>query len=345
MNKDGRQLRPGEAVEVRSAAEILATLDEDGALDGMPFMPEMLRFAGQRFEVSHRVEKICDTATRTYRSRRMHSTVLLDDLRCDGSAHGGCQAGCRLYWKEAWLKRPDDTVSSTGSEAEDAKELEPLLHRATLVRSNDGEIKYRCQATQAPAASEEIGRLDPRQYIREVSAGNFRGTRVVWILIRAIGLKIGQVVRRGADRTRLPTDAERRDLPPGSFEPGALVQVRSWEEIAATLDEHGKNRGLWFDDLDMTRYCGGTYRVRDRVRHIIDEGTGKMINIESDCLILENVCCSGERSPWRWCCPRGIYSFWREDWLRPVSPATVEPGHAGRLAEDVGRPPAQTAAV
>ncbi len=25
--------------------------------------------------------------------------------RCDGTAHGGCQTACLLYWKEAWLKR------------------------------------------------------------------------------------------------------------------------------------------------------------------------------------------------------------------------------------------------
>jgi hypothetical protein len=35
-------LKVGDVVEVRSAAEILATLDENGALDSMPFMPEML---------------------------------------------------------------------------------------------------------------------------------------------------------------------------------------------------------------------------------------------------------------------------------------------------------------
>ena len=37
-------LRVGEVVEVRTAEEILATLDEHGALDSLPFMPEMLRF-------------------------------------------------------------------------------------------------------------------------------------------------------------------------------------------------------------------------------------------------------------------------------------------------------------
>ena len=31
--------------------------------------------------------------------------VHLDETRCDGQGHGGCQAGCLLFWKEAWLKR------------------------------------------------------------------------------------------------------------------------------------------------------------------------------------------------------------------------------------------------
>ena len=92
-----RPLRPGDVVEVRSPAE-LATLGADGSLDGMPFMPEMARLAGRRFTVSRRVDKICDTIAATG-SRRMRDTVYLEDLRCDGSGHGGCQAGCRIYWK------------------------------------------------------------------------------------------------------------------------------------------------------------------------------------------------------------------------------------------------------
>jgi hypothetical protein len=34
--------RAGDFVEVRSGEDILATLDQDGCVDGMPFMPEML---------------------------------------------------------------------------------------------------------------------------------------------------------------------------------------------------------------------------------------------------------------------------------------------------------------
>ncbi len=37
-----RELRAGDLVELRPPAEILATLDEGGATDGLPFMPEML---------------------------------------------------------------------------------------------------------------------------------------------------------------------------------------------------------------------------------------------------------------------------------------------------------------
>ena len=37
-----RGLQRGDQVEVRPAAEILATLDDRGTLDSMPFMPEMV---------------------------------------------------------------------------------------------------------------------------------------------------------------------------------------------------------------------------------------------------------------------------------------------------------------
>ena len=50
MANKGRKLIAGEWVEVRSKEEILRTLDGNGQLDGMPFMPEM--FAVLRQEVS-----------------------------------------------------------------------------------------------------------------------------------------------------------------------------------------------------------------------------------------------------------------------------------------------------
>ena len=97
-------LRVGELVEVRSEPEILATLDGRGELESLPFMPEMLPLCGRRFRVDKVAAKLCDTigSTGMY---RMRNAVHLVGVRCDGQAHGGCQAGCLIYWKEAWLKR------------------------------------------------------------------------------------------------------------------------------------------------------------------------------------------------------------------------------------------------
>ena len=57
-------LRVGQWVEVRSA-EILATVDENGCLDGLPFMPEMLNFCGRRYRVLKRATKVIDMVRMT----------------------------------------------------------------------------------------------------------------------------------------------------------------------------------------------------------------------------------------------------------------------------------------
>src|SRR5215469_7953904 len=102
MDLTSSRLRVGDWVEVRSKEEILRTLDSNGRLDGMPFMPEMLAFCGQRFPVYKSAHKTCDTVF-PVRGRRLEDAVHLD-TRCDGSAHGGCQASCLIFWKKAWLK-------------------------------------------------------------------------------------------------------------------------------------------------------------------------------------------------------------------------------------------------
>src|SRR5262245_6844633 len=99
--------RAGNLVRVRQQAEILATLDEFGCVDGMPFMPEMLRFCGSVLRVSAVAHKTCDPALKTW-GRSLDRTVHLTDARCDGAAHGGCQADCNLFWKDVWLERLDE---------------------------------------------------------------------------------------------------------------------------------------------------------------------------------------------------------------------------------------------
>ena len=98
-------------VQVRSKEEILSTLDQNGRLEQMPFMPEMFQFCGKTFRVGKRAHKTCDPVN-GLQSRRLPDAVHLEGLRCDGSAHAGCQAGCLIFWKEAWIKSVDGPGAS-----------------------------------------------------------------------------------------------------------------------------------------------------------------------------------------------------------------------------------------
>src|SRR5260370_37493698 len=97
-------LRAGDIVEVRSPEEILATLDETGRLDAMPFMPEMLEFCGKRFRVYKRADKTCDNI-KDWSLRRVQNAVHLTGVRCGGAAHGDCQASCLFFWREGLRKK------------------------------------------------------------------------------------------------------------------------------------------------------------------------------------------------------------------------------------------------
>lgn len=318
-----RPLRPGDIVEVRSASEILATLDADASVDAMPFMPEMLKYVGQRFTVSRRVDKICNNVDDSCSpSRRMHSTVHLEDLRCDGSGHDGCQLGCRLYWKEEWLRRTDERATQIEREGEDLAALETLAQSAARsARDLDGDLvqTYRCQATEAIAASESLNQYDPRQYILEVAGGNVSAGRLIAVLAHAIWSKTLRVLRiRQPLPVKLPDRETSIDTAALGLKPGDVVQVRSMDEIAETLNRRALNRGLSFTP-EMSRYCGRTLRVRERVERLIDERTGKMIEISRDCVTLDGAICPGEGGQFAFLfCPRGTFGFWREGWLHRV---------------------------
>ena len=78
----GRRLRAGDWVQVRSKEEILSTLDANGRLDELPFMPEMLQYCGMKMQVSKRAHKTCDPAVGIV-GRKMASTVHLENIRCE----------------------------------------------------------------------------------------------------------------------------------------------------------------------------------------------------------------------------------------------------------------------
>ncbi len=200
-------------------------------------MPEMLKYAGKRFTVSRRVEKICDTITDTFgRSRRMQDTVYLDDLRCDGSGHGGCQAGCLLYWKQSWLRRVDlPDAAREQSDADGAEQLQQLAtHAARAERELDGARveTYRCQATEAVRATQPLGKYDLRQYVRELASGNVGFFHFLRVAARGLSVDVRRRLGRLGyvplpHQAPLPAKGEKLDL-----QPGDLVQVRTPDEIA-----------------------------------------------------------------------------------------------------------------
>ena len=309
-------LQPGEWVEVRSAAEIVATLDGEGTLDGLPFMPEMLAFCGQRFRVYRRAHKTCDTIHWSG-LRGMDRTVHLDMLRCDGSAHGGCQAGCLLFWKQAWLRRAEEPPV----DAEDASRraadgtADPTAEAWLQARTHrDGDpARFRCQATQLTSATYPLSVFEPSQYLCDV-----RSNGATWgSVLRAILLSGFNRLLRVLCQPTVPRVVGRLSRTPQgdlALEPGELVEVKSQQEILATLDRQGKNRGLTFDP-EMVPYCGQRFRVLRRVEKIIDEKTGELRSLPGACLILDTVICRGL---YHRLCPRSIYPYWREIWLRRV---------------------------
>jgi hypothetical protein len=321
-------LRVGELVQIKSAEEILTTLDEHGEYDSLPFMPEMLRFCGKRFRVYRRADKACDTIDWST-LRRMENAVHLAQLRCDGSGHGGCQAGCLLYWKEAWLER---VSAEPGREpdAPDASEASVIavLEANTTKGDENGEPIYSCQATELKrAARSELPWWQPAQYVQDIRSGNATFGRVVRGLVIGFFNKLQQVNTRFLPRFALIhggsqypfLDGHERGKHPDeglNLKPGELIEVKSKDEILDTLDERDYTRGLRFD-REMLRYCGRRGRVLRRVERLIDEKTGKMLTIRSDCIIIDGFICTGDLHRM---CPRSIYPYWREAWLRRAEP-------------------------
>lgn len=321
-------LRVGELVVVRSAEEIRATLDEAGALDGLPFMPEMLAFCGQRLTVHKVAHKACDTISHTG-IRRMKDAVHLTGARCDGSAHGGCETACSLYWKEQWLRRVQPGEESRPSSATpDGRALLPLLVDNTVRGSGpDGTPRYSCQATEMPRAAPDLLPMrDLAQYRQDLTSGNATPLQVVraaavGVFNRYQGWSRRALPRflqfRGGSRWRFLRGAITRGRTPTQvldLQPGELVKIKSRREIQATLDEQLRNRGMGFD-AEMSRYCGRTARVKARATRCIDERTGEMLTMKNPCIILEDVVCEGAYNA---SCPREFVCWWREIWLERV---------------------------
>jgi hypothetical protein len=319
-----RHLRKGDLVRIRSVDEILSTLDDDSTVDGLLFMSEMLQFVGREFRVQASAHKTCAPGREEGQGgiRQMDNTVHLVGVKCDGSAHGGCQAGCQIFWREEWLRptsKPQPAASATTDETALA-----ILTPQTSRTSDSGESVYRCQATDVERASRPLSKSDLRQYVRDLTSGNVT-FRVLLVGLVAYAFRQYQLMTQRV----LPRRLRIRGGKPYPFYqgtgtgartpivdvgPGELVEIRKKDEIMPTLSPENRNRNMWFD-AEMVPFCGTRARVNRNVQRIIDESTGKMIKL-SDCVVLDNVSCPGIYHRF---CQRGIDMYWRSAWLRKVN--------------------------
>jgi len=358
-----RSLQAGDLVEVLSAAEILTTLDAKGHLDGLPFMPEMLQYCGRRFRVYKSAHKTCDFATGTG-IRRMSNAVHLEMLRCDGSAHGGCQADCLLYWKEAWVKRVSDAeasvhpVSVFRPRGDALSPAEANLWRAVAepgVPEDSPDRAYVCQATEVPRFTRPLSPWDPRPYLQDYRSGNARpGAMLRGLVYRTfdnlvnLGVGWGPALRFLYDRVQrlrggLPYPALPGTIPAGAktptmaldLRPGDWVRVKDYRAILATLDTSSKNRGMSFS-AEMVPYCGGVFRVRSRVDRLVDERSGKMIQMKTAAVILEGAACQARYNRRMLFCPRSTFAYWREIWLERVESPEAEFAGSATSASPMG---------
>jgi hypothetical protein len=289
-------------VEVRAPEEIRTTLDAEGKLDGLPFMPEMIKYCGLKFRVSRRADRVF--LDRYFYVAKLKDAVFLEGLRCDGQAHDGCQMRCELFWKEDWLKPSNPSNESEVNPP--AKELVSLN-----LPTRKGE-RYTCQATELVHASSKLPWWDPRQYLQEVMLGETTVGKLFVDLLSRAGQKILRIFKppNGPAENLLSQSTPTETL---NLRAGEWVEVKSMVEIQATLDANGKNRGLGFAP-EQAEFCGKCFRVAGRVERLILEWSGEM-RPTTNTVELEEATCRG-----RMCrsCPRNCYHLWREIWLRRV---------------------------
>jgi hypothetical protein len=312
-------LLPGDVVEVLSPAEIRQTLDENGAFGGLPFMPEMVQFCGRRFRVLRRIEKTCYEAPEMeLRAFPQNDVVFLEGLRCSGEAHGNCNIGCMIFWKEAWLRKVDSnslraTLPDPGADAKNQ------LTAALKTTQPNG--RYYCQATQLGASTHFLNRWQRLwKAVRDVRVKTYTAVEMFgWMTLPIIRKIIRKVKGDWPVGTQAQTPVETLNLQAGEW-----VEIKPFSEIVLTLDDKGKNRGLHFSK-DMAVYCGRRFKVRNRLDRMILESSGEMRALKNT-VILDGVQCD--------CiftlggCPRASFQYWREIWLKRVErpePAPLRP--------------------
>jgi len=305
MKFSSERLSPGDIVEVKAPDEILQTLDADGTLGHLPFMPEMVEFCGKRFHVSRRVLKTCISGSIAMMlGFRTDDVVVLDGLRCSGAAHDGCEKACTIFWREAWLRKVDDPGVPATADWTGHQRLQSHLKTST------GPKTYFCQASELLKAARPLSRWERLgTCVGEVRARNCSAFEMaqrigIWLLWRIRRMVLGEYAR-GTQKTTPVASL--------NLQPGESVEVKSIGHIRDTLNDKACNRGLRFFP-NMRWLCGSRSLVRNRLDKIIVDGTGEMRQLRNT-VYLDGSMCDCVHVAFGGC-PRDEFVYWREIWLR-----------------------------
>jgi hypothetical protein len=196
-----------------------------------------------------------------------------------------------------------------------------LLRARLRVRSPD--LLYFCQSTELRSATEAFPGEHAFWTIRipasELYSGDLSGFQFSILFVRWVGQRLLRLL--GQDKW-LRGPSEKTPLQVLNLQPGESVRVKTWSEIAQTLDKKRRNRAMSIS-AEMMRCCGRKAKVRYRVDRVIDERSAKMRelaatvtlqDVGNDKTLSEECNCEGQFGD----CPRGELIFWREIWLERV---------------------------
>ncbi len=268
-------------------------------------MPEMARYCGQTFKIYRRVSKTC---VEGYSFRRMSGTVLLEELRCDGALHEGCQRNCLYLWKDAWLEPAEHPAPGHQTPLP----IEALPDWVKQLPTREGE-RFLCQSTELAGATQELSRWNLAPYFEEIRNGELSIRQFLGIFTDVLMDRVRVLLGRQPAHTLTGTQVgpSRGEL---NLKVDEWVEIKSAHEIELTLNAEGKNRGLSFG-ADMIDFTEGRYQVDFLVEKIILEETGKMIPLVNT-VALKGVACSGSCTK---NCPRNNTLYWREAWLKRLA--------------------------
>jgi hypothetical protein len=297
---------PGNFVKVKSLEDIIKTLDKNSAFEKLPFMPEMLKYCGQTFQIQAKITKTCyEDNGLCFGEFAQNNVVSLKKIRCDGKSHSDCKRDCTIFWKTDWLEHVENgkIQFSTNDQI-----FENENHN---LKTNSSQDTFYCQMTELKKATIPINRIkEIKTILQDYKIGNYTFFDTVKNVIIPLYFKLKRKLFFTISKNNLKTDTISIGL-----KSGERVRVKPMSKIINTLDSNGCNKGLAFT-ADMRRYCGKEFIVRERLDKMILGDSGKMISLKN------TVTLDGIISGCHYImggCLKNEFVFWREIWLERVT--------------------------